>query len=119
MRMLGSDSAFSCHPCMAERMRSRHRRKVEAADHLVRPTLLLEDLDALAEAHRPHRGKVRGKPSAQRFRLRPYGNDAVAAAVLRARSKPEFLVERGIQLAPIEVGIGMEQRGLVRAQRRA
>src|SRR5262249_49070892 len=105
MRMLGSDGAFGCHPCMTERMRSRHRRKVEAADHLVRPPLLLEDLDALAKAHRPHCGKVRSEPSAQRFRLGSYGNDTVAATVPRARSKAEFLVEGDVQLAPIEVGI--------------
>src|SRR5262249_56241331 len=100
MRMLGSDGAFSCHPCMAERMRSRHRRKVEAADHLVRPPLLLEDLDALAEAHRPHCGKVRSEPSAQHFRLAPHRDDAVAAALLRAHSKTEFLLHRRIQLPP-------------------
>src|SRR6185437_12555066 len=95
-----------------------HLGEMEIADHRRRQALLLENLDAPAEAHDPHPRMGLGKPSAKPLGIAMDAEDAMAASGCWLAFEPERGGDLGKEAGPGKARVGVEQRRLEGALRR-
>ena len=98
MRVLGGHRALGRHPGVTERVAAVDVAKGEAVDDLFGETLLLEELDGVADAHHPQLRMPLGHPALRAGRGQGAGEDGVARPHLdlhiRAALGGKLVVER-------------------------